>query len=129
MTKINKAQVKEDVVNILNHVTETLFFFFEQYEEDLDTDDKSLNEFAESMWSMANIVMAATGMSVVGRNDDGSINVIFNPVKSVKKFLQEEYTGDDSDRYFEEMITVNDKPEDIDLGDFEELFTNNIKND
>ena len=30
MTKSSKAEIKEDVVNILNHVTETLFYFFEE---------------------------------------------------------------------------------------------------
>jgi len=127
MAKSSKAEIKEDIVNILNHVTETLFFFFEDNEEDIEEDDEALDEFTDFMWVIANVAMGAAGMTITGRNPDGTINAVFNPVKSVKKFLQEEYTGDDSDRYFEDMVTVNDNPSEIDLGDFDGLFTGEKK--
>jgi hypothetical protein len=127
MAKPSKTETKEDVVNILNHVTETLFFFFEDNEEDIEEDDEALDEFTDFMWVIANVAMGAAGMTITGRNPDGTINAVFNPVKSVKKFLQEEYTGDDTDRYFEDMVTVNDDPSEMDLGDFDELFTGEKK--
>jgi hypothetical protein len=127
MAKPSKTETKEDVVNILNHVTETLFFFFEDNEEDIEEDDEALDEFTDFMWVIANVAMGAAGMTITGRNPDGTINAVFNPVKSVKKFLQEEYTGDDTDRYFEDMVTVNDDPSEMDLGDFDGLFTGEKK--
>lgn len=127
MAKSNKAEIKEDIVNILNHVTETLFYFFEDTEEDLDDDDEALDEFTNFVWIIANVAMASTGMTVTGRNPDGTINAVFNPVKSVKKFLQEDYTGDDGDRYFEDMVSVDDEPSEVDLGDFDGLFTGENK--
>jgi len=131
MTKSSKAEIKEDVVNILNHVTETLFYFFEENEENLEEDDEALDDFQYFMWVIANVAMAATGMTVTGRNPDGTINAIFKPVKSVKKFIQEEHVdsdggrfSEDSDRFFEDMIDLDD-PKDIDLGGFEDLFMGN----
>jgi hypothetical protein len=44
MAKSSKAEIKEDVVKILNHVTETLFFFFEENEENLEEDDEDLDD-------------------------------------------------------------------------------------
>jgi|688.fasta_scaffold1374468_1 hypothetical protein len=122
MAKSNKAEIKEDVVNILNHVTETLFYFFEDTEEDLDDDDEALDEFTNFIWIIANVAMASVGMTITGRNSDGTINAVFNPVKSVKEFLQNDYTGDDGDRYFEDMVSVDEESSEVDLGSFEGLF-------
>jgi len=131
MTKSSKAEIKEDVVNILNHVTETLFFFFEENEENLEEDDEALDDFQYFMWVIANVAMASTGMTVTGRNPDGTINAVFNPAKSVKKFIQEKYVdgeggslSEDSDRFLEDMIDLHD-PSEIDLGGFEDLFMGN----
>ena len=121
MAKSNKAEIKEDVVNILNHVTEVLFYFFEENEENLEEDDEALDDFQYFMWVIANVAMGATGMTVTGRNPDGTINAVFNPVKSVKKFIQEEHVSEEGDRFFEDIIELDD-PKSIDLGGFEDLF-------
>ena len=63
-------------------------------------------------------------MTITGRNPDGTINAVFNPVKSVKKFIQEEHVSEESDRFFEDIIDLDD-PKDIDLGGFEDLFMGN----
>ena len=125
MTKSSKAEIKEDVVKILNHVTETLFFFFEENEENLEEDDEALDDFQYFMWVIANVAMASAGMTVTGRNPDGTINAVFNPVKSVKKFIQEEHESEESDRFFEDMVDVDDDPSETDLGGFEDLFMGN----
>ena len=125
MAKSSKAEIKEDVVNILNHVTETLFFFFEENEENLEEDDEALDDFQYFMWVIANVAMGATGMTITGRNPDGTINAVFNPVKSVKKFIQEEHESEESDRFFEDMVDVDDDPSETDLGGWEDLFMGN----
>ena len=61
MAKSSKAEIKEDVVNILNHVTETLFFFFEENEENLEEDDEALDDFQYFMWVIANVAMVQPG--------------------------------------------------------------------
>ena len=128
MAKPNKKEIKEDVVNILNHVTETLFYFFEENEENLEEDDEALDDFQYFMWVIANVAMGAAGMTVTGRNPDGTINAVFNPVKSVKKFIQEEHVSEDGDRFFEDMIEIDEDPSEIDLGGFTELFTGTKEN-
>lgn len=128
MAKANKKEIKEDVVNILNHVTETLFYFFEENEENLEEDDEALDDFQYFMWVIANVAMGAAGMTVTGRNPDGTINAVFNPVKSVKKFIQEEHVSEDGDRFFEDMIEIDEDPSEIDLGGFTELFTGTKEN-
>ena len=125
MTKSSKAEIKEDVVKILNHVTETLFFFFEENEENLEEDDEALDDFQYFMWVIANVAMASTGMTVTGRNPDGTINAVFNPVKSVKKFIQEEHESEESDRFFEDMVDVDEDSSETDLGGWEDLFMGN----
>ena len=125
MTKSSKAEIKEDVVNILNHVTETLFYFFEENEENLEEDDEALDDFQYFMWVIANVAMASTGMTVTGRNPDGTINAVFNPVKSVKKFIQEEHESEESDRFFEDMVDVDEDSSETDLGGWEDLFMGN----
>ena len=125
MAKSSKAEIKEDVVKILNHVTETLFFFFEENEENLEEDDEALDDFQYFMWVIANVAMGATGMTITGRNPDGTINATFNPVKSVKKFIQEEHVSEEGDRFFEDMVDVDDDPSETDLGGFEDLFMGN----
>lgn len=122
MSKPNKAEIKEDVVNILNHVTEVLFYFFEENQENLEEDDEALDDFQYFVWVIANVAMGAAGMTVTGRNPDGTINAVFNPVKSVKKFIQEEHDNTEGDRFWEDMLELED-PKEIDLGGFEDLFT------
>lgn len=121
MSKPNKAEIKEDVVNILNHVTEVLFYFFEENQENLEEDDEALDDFQYFVWVIANVAMGAAGMTVTGRNPDGTINAVFNPVKSVKKFIQEEHDNTEGDRFWEDMLELED-PKEIDLGGFEDLF-------
>jgi hypothetical protein len=99
----NKEQTKDATVDILNHITEVLFYFFEEQEENLE-DDGILSDFVSNMWDIAVVSMAACGMRVLGKSPDGSYFVSFRPEKSVKEFLINEDYAEDGQVFFEEFV-------------------------
>lgn len=122
--KINKDEQREIVVQILNHVTQVLYFFFEEHEEDLD-DDERMDEFISYIWEVAVLAMGSMNMKVLGKSTDGKFIVEMTPVDSVKKMLIEKSIGEEDDGYYEDNV-VDEEPEEgdiIDLGEWEEIFT------
>lgn len=79
-------QRQQAIVNILNHVTEVLWFFFSEGEEGLDNEE-SISAFVDNLWDIAIACMASVGMAVVGQNDDGRYILSFAPVDDVKNYL------------------------------------------
>jgi len=99
----NKKQRKDATVDILNHVTEVLWFFFEENEEDLE-DDAAMDEFVGYLWNISIACMSAAGMKVIGQDEDGSYVATFNPVKSVKELLINEDIADEDMNFYEDNV-------------------------
>ena len=112
----NKEQTKEATVDILNHITEVLFYFFEEQEENLE-DDGVLSDFVGNMWDIAVVSMSACGMRVLGKSPDGSYFVSFKPESSVKEFLIKEDYAQDGEIFFEEF--VDEVPGEVVIGKHE----------
>jgi len=82
----DEEQKQQAIVNILNHVTEVLWFFFSEGEEGLDNEE-AISEFVDNLWNIAIACMASVGLEVVGQDQDGRYSVLFEPVKDVKQYL------------------------------------------
>lgn len=82
----DEEQKQQAIVNILNHVTEVLWFFFSEGEEGLDNEE-AISEFVDNLWNIAIACMASVGLEVVGQGQDGRYSVLFEPVKDVKQYL------------------------------------------
>lgn len=82
----NEDQRQQATVNILNHVTEVLWFFFSEGEDGLDNEE-AISEFVDNLWNIAIACMASVGLEVVGQDQDGRYSVFFEPVKNVKQYL------------------------------------------
>lgn len=118
-SQITPKQKKDATVDILNHVTEVLFYFFEEQEEGLD-DDVILNDFVGTMWDIAIVAMASCGMNVQDISADGTYTVSFKPAKSVKEFLLQEDYAEEDQTFYEDI--VEETPGDPALGIHEESF-------
>jgi hypothetical protein len=101
--KISPQQKKDATVDILNHITEVLFYFFEEQEENLE-DDGVLNDFVGTMWDISIVAMAACGMNVKDVAEDGTYTVSFKPANSVKQFLLEQDYADEDQTFFEDVV-------------------------
>lgn len=112
----DKEKIKDATVDILNHITEVLFYFFEEQEENLE-DDGVLSDFIGTMWDISTISMAVCGMRVLGKAADGSYIVRFNPEKSVKEFLINEDFAEEGQVFFEEY--VDELPGEVFIGKHE----------
>lgn len=110
----DKNDRKKATVDILNHITEILFYFFEEQEEDLD-DAAVLNEFLQTMWDISILSLASAGMKIIGATEDGGYVATFKPVESVKKFMIEEDYGDESQLFYEDFVET-DPDEESGLG-------------
>ena len=100
--KITKSQRQDATIEVLNHVTEVLFYFFQETEEDLEI-EQVLNDFTSSMWDIAVVSMAAAGMKITGINEDGTYSATFSPVKSIKEFMINDDYASDDDTFFEDI--------------------------
>lgn len=103
----------------MNHVCEVLFYFFNEEHEDLAEDDAALTEFVGYMWDIAIASMAAAGLNITGKNEDGSYTAIFKPVDSVKEFLINEDLAEDGQPFFEDMVEDVVEGYDPELGNIE----------
>jgi hypothetical protein len=118
MTKISTFQPVEvfdedgrrsATANVIDHVMQVLFFYFEENEEGLDTDE-GMDEFVQYLWSISCSALAVTGMRLVGVDAEGRYVATFNPSASVKEFLQNSDIGKDDDVFFEDVVETNDGP-------------------
>lgn len=107
--EITAEQRKKATVDVLNHVTEILFYFFQELEEDLD-DDGVLDDFVSRMWDIAVVSMAASGLRINAINDDGSYSATFTPAKSIKEFMIKEDYADVEDAFFEDVAELTGVP-------------------
>ena len=107
--EITAEQRKKATVDVLNHITEILFYFFQEQEEDLD-DDGILDDFVSRMWDIAVVSMAAAGMRINEINDDGSYLATFTPAKSVKEFMTKDDYADEDDTFFEDVAEITGVP-------------------
>lgn len=122
IVRIPKEKQKEHVVDIINHVSEVLYYFFEENEE-LATDEQ-LEEFVLFVWDIAVLCMGSLNMRIIGETKDGKVLAEISPVESVKQMLMEKSIGEEDEAYYEDEIdeTTNDGAE-VDLGDWESIFT------
>lgn len=120
--RIPKEKQKEHVVDIINHVSEVLYYFFEENEE-LATDEQ-LEEFVLFVWDIAVLCMGSLNMRIIGETKDGKVLAEISPVESVKQMLMEKSIGEEDEAYYEDEIdeTTNNGAE-VDLGDWESIFT------
>jgi hypothetical protein len=102
-SQITPKQKKDATVDILNHITEVLFYFFEEQEDNLE-DDGVLNDFVGTMWDIAIVSMASCGMNVQNVSPDGTYTVSFRPAKSVKEFLLQEDYAEEDQMFFEDVV-------------------------
>lgn len=107
--EITAEQRKKATVDVLNHITEILFYFFQEQEDDLD-DDGVLDEFVSTMWDIAVVSMAASGLRINGINDDGSYSATFTPAKSIKDFMVREDYANEDDVFFEDVAEITGVP-------------------
>jgi len=122
IVRIPKEKQKEHVVDIINHVSEILYYFFEENEE-LESEEQ-LEEFVLFVWDIAVLCMGSLNMRIVGETKDGKILAEISPVESVKQMLMEKSIGEEGESYYEDDIeeTTSDGAE-VDLGDWESIFT------
>lgn len=107
--EITAEQRKKATVDVLNHITEILFYFFQEQEDDLD-DDGVLDEFVSTMWDIAVVSMAAAGLRINAINDDGSYSATFTPAKSIKEFMVRDDYANDDDVFFEDVAEITGVP-------------------
>jgi len=122
IVRISKDKQKDHVVDIVNHVSEVLYYFFEENEE-LETDEQ-LEEFVLFVWDIAVLCMGSLNMRIVGETKDGKVLAEISPVESVKQMLMEKSIGEEGEAYYEDDIeeSTNDGAQ-VDLGDWESIFT------
>lgn len=121
IVRISKAQQKEHIVDIANHISEVLYYFFEE-NEDFSTDEQ-VEEFVLYIWDIAVLCMGALNLKVIGETKDGKILAELNPVESIKQMLIEKSFGEDGEAFYEEEIDESDASADaVDLGDWENIF-------
>lgn len=120
---IPKEKQRQHAVNILNHVTEVLYYFFEENEEGLENDEV-LDNFISFLWEISVLCMGSLNMKVLGETEDGKVIAEIKPVESVKKMLVETSAAEETDRYYEtDVEDTVEKNVEIDLGDWESVFT------
>lgn len=122
IVRIPKQKQKEHVVDIINHVSEVLYYFFEENEQ-LETDEQ-VEEFVLFMWDIAVLCMGSLNMKIIGETKDGKVLAEIAPVESVKGMLMEKSVGEEDEAYYEDDIdeTANAGAE-VDLGDWDSIFT------
>lgn len=94
---------------VIDHVMQVLFFYFEENEDGLDTDE-DIDDFVRYLWSISCSALAVTGMRLVGKDADGNYIATFSPSSSVKEFLQNYDIGKEGDVFFEDVVETNDGP-------------------
>lgn len=114
-----KEEKRLATIDVINHVCEVLFYFFNEEQEDLSEDDAALAEFVDYMWDISISSMAAVGLSITGKNEDGSYTAIFKPVDSVKEFLINEDFGIEGQPFYEDMVEDIVEGYDPELGEIE----------
>ncbi len=114
-----KEEKRLATIDVINHVCEVLFYFFNEEQEDLSEDDAALAEFVDYMWDISISSMAAVGLSITGKNEDGSYTAIFKPVDSVKEFLINEDFAIEGQPFYEDMVEDIVEGYDPELGEIE----------
>ena len=105
----NEDERREATAKVIDHVMQVLFFYFEENEENLDTDE-GVDDFVKYLWSISCSALAVTGMRLIGKDAEGNYIATFNPSSSVKEFLQNNDIGKEDDVFFEDIVEANDGP-------------------
>lgn len=124
ITKIDAETRHRLAADIMNHISEVLFYWFEEGEEDLENED-NLNEFVSFLWNISILTMGALNMKIIGTGEGKKIYVEMTPVESVKNILIEKSIGEPDEVYYEDMVEDVEKEDhyDVDFGSWEELFS------
>ena len=119
-TPFSREEKRLATIDVMNHVCEVLFYFFNQeQDEDITQDDGALTEFVGYMWDISIASMASIGMNITGKNEDGSYNAIFKPVESVKEFLINDDTAEEGQPFMEDIVADVVEGYDPELGEVE----------
>lgn len=118
-TPFSREEKRLATIDVMNHVCEVLFYFFNEEQEDLSEDDAALAEFVDYMWDISISSMAAVGLSITGKNEDGSYTAIFKPVDSVKEFLINEDFAIEGQPFYEDIVEDIVEGYDPELGEIE----------
>lgn len=90
-------------VDICDKITKVLFFYFEEEQDDLDTEE-GVDGFADFLWNVVSSAVASTGMRLIGKDESGRYIASFEPCISVKEFLMRTDIGRDDHVYFEDHV-------------------------
>jgi predicted RNase H-like HicB family nuclease len=100
---LDEKSKRAATVDVLENVMKVLFFYLEEEQEDLE-EEGAMEDFSDFLWDITVSAMASTGISVIGKDEDGNYIAKFSPAKSVKEFLIKEDIGKEDHVFYEDYL-------------------------